>query len=65
MALTVRAEDSTTTYIVADVAEKNITFTTNANSYFYMTLAFEKATAEQYNVLTFPIKGPAGARFAI
>ena len=63
--LTTRTDDGTTTNLKADVTNKKITFTTNANSYFYTTFACEKATTDQYNALTFPIKGPAGAQFTI
>ncbi|KAH8762198.1 carbohydrate esterase family 4 protein [Hyaloscypha sp. PMI_1271] len=58
-------DDGTTTNLKADVANKKITFTTTASSYFYTTFACEKATTDQYNAITFPIKGPAGAKFTI
>ena len=63
--LTPRKDDGTTTNLKADTANKKITFTTTASSYFYTTFACEAATTSQYNALTFPIKGPAGAKFTI
>lgn len=59
------SDDGTTTNLKADTANKKITFTTTASSYFYTTFACEKATTDQYNAITFPIKGPAGATFTI
>ena len=58
-------DDGTTANFKADVTNKKVTFATNANSYFYTTFACEKATTDQYNAITFPIKGPAGASFTI
>lgn len=60
-----RADDGTTTNLKADVANKKITFTSKANSYFYTTFNCEKATTDQYNAITFPVKGPAGASFTL
>ncbi|KAH7350653.1 carbohydrate esterase family 4 protein [Rhexocercosporidium sp. MPI-PUGE-AT-0058] len=59
------SDDGTTTNIKADIANKKITFTSKANSYFYTTFACEQATTDQYNAITFPIKGPAGASFQL
>ncbi|KAB8288454.1 hypothetical protein EYC80_010119 [Monilinia laxa] len=59
------SDDGTTTNIKADVANKKITFTSKANSYFYTTFNCEKATSDQYNAVTFPVKGPAGASFTL
>lgn len=38
---------------------------TTADSYFYTTFACENAATDHYNAITFPIKGPAGAKFTI
>lgn len=65
MLLMNRIDDGTTTNIKADVTNKKVTFTTKANSYFYTTFNCEKATTDQYNAITFPIKGPAGASFRL
>ncbi|PMD25424.1 carbohydrate esterase family 4 protein [Hyaloscypha hepaticicola] len=59
------SDDGTTTNFVADAANKKITFTTTASSYFYTTFACEKSTTDQYTAITFPMKGPAGATFTI
>ncbi|ESZ91016.1 carbohydrate esterase family 4 protein [Sclerotinia borealis F-4128] len=59
------SDDGTTTNLKADVANKKITFTSKANSYFYTTFSCEKATTDQYNAITFPIKGPAGSSFTL
>ncbi|KAH6713323.1 carbohydrate esterase family 4 protein [Leptodontidium sp. MPI-SDFR-AT-0119] len=59
------SDDGTTTNIKADIASKVITFTSKADSYFYTTFACEQATTDQYNAITFPLKGPAGANFQL
>ncbi|PVH73056.1 carbohydrate esterase family 4 protein [Cadophora sp. DSE1049] len=59
------SDDETTTNIKADVANKKIAFTSKANSYFYTTFSCQQATTDQYNAITFPIKGPAGASFQL
>ncbi|KAH6675433.1 carbohydrate esterase family 4 protein [Halenospora varia] len=59
------SDDGTTTNLKADVANKKITFTGGINSYFYTTFACEKATTDGYNAITFPLKGPANAKFTI
>ncbi|KAH8676890.1 carbohydrate esterase family 4 protein [Tricladium varicosporioides] len=59
------SDDGTTTNLKADVANKKITFTGGISSYFYTTFACEKATTDGYNAITFPLKGPANAKFTI
>ncbi|RAL61431.1 hypothetical protein DID88_009361 [Monilinia fructigena] len=59
------SDDGTTTNIKTDAANKKIAFTSKANSYFYTTFNCEKATTDQYNAITFPVKGPAGASFTL
>ncbi|TVY78501.1 Peptidoglycan-N-acetylglucosamine deacetylase [Lachnellula suecica] len=59
------SDDGTCTNLKADVANKRITFTSTASSYFYTTFTCEQATTDEYNAITFPTKGPAGAQFAI
>jgi peptidoglycan/xylan/chitin deacetylase (PgdA/CDA1 family) len=58
-------DDGTCTSLKADTVNKKITFTSTASCYFYTTFACEQATNNQYNAITFPIKGPAGGKFNI
>lgn len=58
-------DDGSTTNLKADTVNKKITFTSKSTSYFYTTFNCEKATTDQYNAITFPIKGPAGAKFTL
>ncbi|KAM0127731.1 hypothetical protein ACHAO1_009346 [Botrytis cinerea] len=57
------SDDGTTTSLKADTANKKLTFTSKTNSYFYTTFDCTKAKTEQYNAITFPVKGPAGSSF--
>ncbi|KAF7861410.1 hypothetical protein EAF04_007975 [Stromatinia cepivora] len=59
------SDDGTTTNLKADVTNKKVTFTSKANSYFYTTFNCEKTTTDQYNAITFPVKGPAGSSFTL
>ncbi|RDW92218.1 hypothetical protein BP5796_01612 [Coleophoma crateriformis] len=59
------SDDGTTKLLKADTVNKKVTFTATANSYFYTTFICEKATTDQYTSLTFPVKGPAGAKLTL
>ncbi|KAI9647862.1 hypothetical protein NHQ30_004250 [Ciborinia camelliae] len=60
-----KTDDGSTTNLKADVANKKVTFTSNENSYFYTNFNCEKATTDQYDAITFPVKGPAGSSFML
>lgn len=58
-------DDGTCTNLKADTANKKISFTSTASSYFYTTFSCEQAPTDKYNAITFPIKGPAGSQFTV
>ncbi|CUS09219.1 unnamed protein product, partial [Tuber aestivum] len=62
------SDDGSMTSLTASTANKKLSFTPKADgsSYFYTTFSnCVSATADRYNAITFPFKGPAGASFTL
>lgn len=49
----------------ANAGAKTLSFTTGSGSYFYTTFDCLEASTQNYDAITFPIKGPAGSTFAL